>query len=68
VRPARTLEVALAPAEATVGENEDTAMPANYRQEDRAQPPPENPPEGVRTYPATTIQLGARAKEPEIPR
>ncbi len=47
-------EIALAPADATVGENEDTAMPANYREEDRAQPPPENPPEGVRTYPATT--------------
>ncbi len=49
-----TLEVALAPADATVGENEETAMPANYREEDRAQPPPENPPEGLRTYPATT--------------
>ena len=49
-----TSEVALAPVDATVGENEETAMPANYREEDRAQPPPENPPEGVRTYPATT--------------
>ena len=49
-----TSEVALAPADATVGENEETAMPANYREEDRAQSPPENPPEGVRTYPATT--------------
>jgi hypothetical protein len=49
-----TSEIALAPADATVGENEDTAMPANYREEDRAQAPPENPPEGVRTYPATT--------------
>jgi hypothetical protein len=48
-----TSEVALAPADATVGENEETAMPANSREEDRAQPPPENPPEGVRTYPAT---------------
>ena len=47
-------EIALAPADATVGENEDTAMPANYREEDRAQSPPENAPEGVRTYPATT--------------
>jgi uncharacterized protein DUF3105 len=47
-------EIARAPADATVGENEETAMPANYRQEDQAQFPPENPPEGVRTYPATT--------------
>src|SRR3954452_6963666 len=47
-------EVALTPTEATVGENEETAMPANNRQEDPAQDPPENPPEGVRTYPATT--------------
>ena len=47
-------EVALTPAEATVSENEDTAMPANEREEDPAQSPPENPPEGVRTYPATT--------------
>jgi Protein of unknown function (DUF3105) len=47
-------EVALTPTEATVSENEETAMPANNRQEDPAQAPPENPPEGVRTYPATT--------------
>ncbi len=47
-------EVALTPTEATVSENEDTAMPANDRQEDPAQAPPEDPPEGVRTYPATT--------------
>jgi Protein of unknown function (DUF3105) len=47
-------EVALTPAEATVGENEETAMPAGGRQEDTAQAPPENPPEGVRTFPATT--------------
>jgi hypothetical protein len=49
-----TSEIALAPADATVGENEDTAMPANDRQEDTAQSPPDNPPEGVQTYPATT--------------
>jgi Protein of unknown function (DUF3105) len=49
-----TSEVALAPADAMVGEDEETAMPANYREEDRAQRPPENPPEGVRTFPATT--------------
>jgi hypothetical protein len=47
-------EVALTPTEATVGENEETAMPANDREEDPAQTPPENPPEGVQTYPATT--------------
>jgi hypothetical protein len=45
---------ALTPAEATVSPNEETAMPANNRQEDPAQAPPDNPPEGVRTYPATT--------------
>jgi hypothetical protein len=47
-------EVALTPAEATVGENEETAMPAGGRQEDPAQAPPEKPPEGTRTFPATT--------------
>jgi hypothetical protein len=47
-------EVALTPVEATVSPNEETAMPANNRQEDTAQAPPDNPPEGVRTYPATT--------------
>lgn len=47
-------EVALTPTEATVSENEETAMPANNRQEDPAQAPPDNPPEGVRIYPATT--------------
>src|SRR5919202_1087472 len=45
---------ALSPADTTVGENEETAMPAGGRQEDPAQAPPENPPEGVRTFPATT--------------
>jgi hypothetical protein len=47
-------EIALTPDEATVGENEETAMPAGGRQEDPAQAPPGNPPEGVRTFPATT--------------
>ena len=47
-------EVALTPAEATVSPNEDTAMPAGGKAEDPDQPPPENPPEGVKTYPATT--------------
>jgi hypothetical protein len=42
------------PAEATVSENEGTAMPADGKAEDPAQAPPEDPPEGVRTYPATT--------------
>jgi hypothetical protein len=47
-------EAALTPAEATVSPNEDTAMPAGGKAEDPDQPPPENPPEGVKTYPATT--------------
>ena len=47
-------ERALAPTEATVGPEEDTAMPASGRQEDPAQPPPEDPPEGVQTFPATS--------------
>lgn len=42
-------------AEATVGPNENSSMlPAGGREADPAQPPPENPPEGVKTYPATT--------------
>ncbi len=47
-------KLALAPAEATVSPNEDTAMPAGGKAEDPDQPPPENPPEGIKTYPATT--------------
>lgn len=47
-------EGTLTPAEATVGPREETAMPAGGREEDPAQPPPEVPPEGVKTYPATT--------------
>ena len=48
-------ERALTPAEATVGPNENSSMlPAGGREADPAQPPPENPPEGVVTYPATT--------------
>lgn len=47
-------EGALTPAEATIGLSESTAdMPGGGR-EDPAQSPPEDPPEGVRTYPATT--------------
>jgi len=47
-------EATLTPAEATVSPSEDTAMPAAGIDEAPSQPPPENPPEGVRTYPATT--------------
>lgn len=47
-------EQALTPAEATVGPNEDGAMPAGGREKDPSHPPPENPPEGVKTFPATT--------------
>ncbi|MDP8948809.1 MAG: DUF3105 domain-containing protein [Actinomycetota bacterium] len=49
-----TEEVALTPSEATISEKEDTAMPASGREEDPAQALPENPPEGVETFPATT--------------
>ena len=44
----------LTPAGATVGPEEETAMPAGGREEDPSQNPPGNPPEGVRTFPATT--------------
>ena len=47
-------EYALTPAEATVDPNEETAMPAGGKAEDPDHPPPKNPPEGVRTFPATT--------------
>jgi Protein of unknown function (DUF3105) len=47
-------ERALSPVEATVGPEENTAMPASGREEDPAQPPPEDPPEGVQTFPATS--------------
>ncbi|MBA3585561.1 MAG: DUF3105 domain-containing protein [Gemmatimonadetes bacterium] len=48
-------EVALTPAGATVGPDENSNMlPAGGREPDPAQPPPEDPPEGVRTFPATT--------------
>ena len=50
-----TAEEASAPAEATVGPKEQTNMlPADGKEPDPAQPLPENPPEGVVTYPATT--------------
>ncbi len=48
-------EVALTPAEATIGPDENSNMlPAGGREADPDQPPPENPPEGVRTFPATS--------------
>ena len=51
-------ERALTPAEATVGPGENSSMlPAGGREADPAQPPPENPPEGVVTYPATTNNI-----------
>jgi hypothetical protein len=50
-----TAEQALTPAEATVGPEENTSMlPAGGGEPDPDQPLPENPPEGVVTYPATT--------------
>ncbi len=50
-----TAEGASAPAEATVGPEENTSMlPAGGGEPDPDQPLPENPPEGVVTYPATT--------------
>ncbi|WP_053058066.1 DUF3105 domain-containing protein [Rubrobacter aplysinae] len=51
-------ESGLTPAEATVGPEENSSMlPAGGGEPDPAQPPPENPPEGVKTYPATTNGL-----------
>ncbi len=48
-------EQANAPADATVGPDENSAMlPAGGKEKDSAQSPPGNPPEGVRTYPAST--------------
>lgn len=48
-------EDGLTPAEAKVGPRENTNMtPADGKEPDEPQAPPENPPEGVETYPATT--------------
>lgn len=48
-------ENGLTPAEAKVGPKEITNMtPADGKEPDEPQAPPENPPEGVETYPATT--------------
>lgn len=53
-----TSEQALTPAEATVGPNEGSSMmPAGGEEPDPAQPPPENPPQGVETFPATTNDI-----------
>ncbi len=48
-------ERALTPAEATVGPDEETAMPASGIGGDETHPPPEDPPEGFETYPATAF-------------
>lgn len=48
----------LVPAEATVGPEENSNMlPAGGAERDAAQPPPENPPEGVETFAATTNDI-----------
>lgn len=44
----------LTPAEATVGPNEEGVISAGRKAKDPSQAPPENPPEGVQTFPATT--------------
>ncbi len=54
----RDAEETLEPAEAKVGPKEITNMlPADGKKPDPAQPPPENPPEGVKTFPATTNRV-----------
>ena len=53
-----TAEDALEPAEATIGPKENSNMvPAGGKKPDPAQPPPENPPQGVETFPATTNRI-----------
>jgi hypothetical protein len=48
-------EQALTPVEATVSDDENSAMmPAGGKEKDTAQSPPESPPEGIQTFPATT--------------
>jgi uncharacterized protein DUF3105 len=50
-----TADGALTPAEAKIGPNENSNMvPGGGKKPDPAQPPPENPPKGVETFPATT--------------
>ena len=54
-REETTVRDKVEPAEATIGPNENSSMvPAGGRKPDPAQPPPQNPPEAVRTFPATT--------------
>jgi hypothetical protein len=51
-------EGTLEPAEARVGPKEITNMlPADGKRPDPARPAPENPPEGVKTFPATTNRV-----------
>jgi hypothetical protein len=51
-------EGTLEPAEARVGSKEITNMlPADGKRPDPARPAPENPPEGVKTFPATTNRV-----------
>src|SRR5215211_5035029 len=51
-------EDTLEPAEATIGPEENSNMvPAGGKKPDPAQPPPENPPRGVETFPATTNRI-----------
>lgn len=53
-----TSEQALTPAEATVGPDENSNMlPAGGKAKDSSQTPPEEPPDGVQTYPATSNKL-----------
>jgi hypothetical protein len=54
----------LTPAEATMGPKEKSNMvPAGGKKPDPARPPPENPPEGVETFPATTNRIMERNVE-----
>jgi hypothetical protein len=51
-------EEALTPAEARIGPKESSNMvPAGGKKPDPAQPPPQDPPEGVETFPATTNRI-----------
>jgi hypothetical protein len=53
-----TAEEAHTPAEAGIGPRENSNMvPAGGKKPDPAQPPPENPPQGVKTFPATTNRI-----------
>jgi Protein of unknown function (DUF3105) len=57
-------EEALTPAEARIGPKESANMvPAGGKKPDPAQPPPQDPPEGVETFPATTNRIVERDVE-----